>query len=128
MIDDMANPDPPQILADGVEDMQIAYACDTQPGGNPDGSLSEGTDAASRVADEWTYNQAGDVPPANCGVPSAIRVTLLGRSLNPDQSLFGTSGSGSVSNSLKPAVEDGVAGAPDAFRHRTLTTTVYPRN
>jgi prepilin-type N-terminal cleavage/methylation domain-containing protein len=128
MIDDMANPDPPQILADGVEDMQIAYACDTQPGGNPDGSLSEGTDAASRVADEWTYNQAGDVAPPSCGIPSAIRVTLLGRSLNPDQSLFGTSGSGSVSNSLKPAVEDGLAGAPDAFRHRTLTTTVYPRN
>jgi type IV pilus assembly protein PilW len=128
MIDDMANPDPAQILADGVEDMQIAYACDTQPGGNPDGSLSEGTDAASRLADEWTYNEAGDVPPPACGIPSAIRITLLGRSLNPDQSLFGTSGSGSVSNSLKPAVEDGVAGAPDAFRHRTLTTTVYPRN
>jgi prepilin-type N-terminal cleavage/methylation domain-containing protein len=128
MIDDMANPDPPQILADGVEDMQIAYACDTQPGGNPDGSLSEGTDDASRLLDEWTYNQAGDVPPPACGIPSAIRITLLGRSLNPDLSLFGTSGSGSVSNSFKPAVEDGVAGAPDAFRHRTLTTTVYPRN
>ena len=116
------------ILADGVEDMQIAYACDTQPGGNPDGSLSEGTDAASRVADEWTYNQAGDVPPPTCGIPSAIRFTLLGRSLNPDTNLFGTSGSGSVSNSFKAAVEDGVAGAPDDFRHRTLTTTVYPRN
>jgi prepilin-type N-terminal cleavage/methylation domain-containing protein len=128
MIDDMANPDPAQILADGVEDMQIAYACDTQPGGNPDGSLSEGTDAASRLADEWTYNEAGDIPPPACGIPSAIRITLLGRSLNPDQSLFGTSGSGSVSNSAKPPVEDGVAGAPDAFRHRTLTTTVYPRN
>ena len=44
MIDDMANPDPPQILAEGIEDMQIAYACDTQPVGNLDGSLSEGTD------------------------------------------------------------------------------------
>ena len=82
------------MLAEGMEDMQIAYACDTQPGGTPDGSLSEGTDAASRLADEWTYNQTGDVPPANCGVPSAIRITLLGRSLNPDQSLFGTVGLG----------------------------------
>jgi prepilin-type N-terminal cleavage/methylation domain-containing protein len=128
MIDDLANPDPPQMLADGVEDMQIAYACDTLPAGNPDGTLTEGTDAASRLADEWTYNQAGDVPPPTCGVPSAIRLTLLGRSLTVEQNLLGTSGSGSASNSLKAAVEDGVAGAPDAYRHRTLTTTVYPRN
>jgi type II secretory pathway pseudopilin PulG len=128
MIDDMATPDPPQILAEGIEDMQIAYACDTQPVGNLDGGLTEGTTPAARVADEWTYNQAGDVPPPACGVPSAIRITLLGRSLNPETSLVGTSGAGSASNSFKRAVEDGVAGAPDAFRHRTLTTTVYPRN
>ena len=122
-------PRPAQILAEGIEDMQIAYACDTQPGGNPDGSLSEGTDAASRLADEWTYNEAGDVPPAHLRYPQR-HPHHPARPLadRRHRACSAPSGSGSASNSFKPAVEDGVAGAPDAFRHRTLTTTVYPRN
>jgi prepilin-type N-terminal cleavage/methylation domain-containing protein len=128
MVDDSADTGPAQILAEGIEDMQIAYACDLLPLGAPDGTLTEGTTAGTRLNDEWTYNVSGDVPPPTCGVPSAIRVTLLGRSLTPDQNLFGTSGTSSNSNSFKAAVEDGVAGAPDLFRHRTLTTTIYPRN
>jgi hypothetical protein len=57
-----------------------------------------------------------------------VRITLVGRSLTEDIGLFGTSGSGATTGSIKPAVEDGVAGAPDAFRHRTLSTTIFPRN
>jgi hypothetical protein len=128
MLDDFADGAPAQILADGIEDLQIAYACDLQPAGSPDGAFSEGTTPAARLADEWTFNESGDVPPAGCGMPHAIRVTLFGRSINPETSLVGTSGSSSASSSFKIAVEDGVAGAPDSYRHRTLTTTVYPRN
>ncbi len=128
MLDDFADGAPAQILAEGIEDMQIAYACDLQPAGNPDGAFTEGTTPAARLADEWTYNEPGDVPPTTCGMPHAIRVTLFGRSLNAETSLIGTAGVGSASSSFKAAVEDGVAGAFDSFRHRTLTTTVYPRN
>ena len=128
MVDDAADTSPAQVLAEGIEDMQISYACDLQPLGTPDGVLSEGTTAGARQVDEWTYNQAGDVPPPTCGIPTAIRITLQGRSLTEDHSLFGSSGVGTVSGSFKAGIEDGTAAAPDLFRHRTLTTTVYPRN
>jgi hypothetical protein len=128
MVDDMLDVAPAQVLAEGIEDLQVSYACDRLPAAAPDGTLTEGTDAASRLADEWVFNQAGDVVPAGCVTPVAIRITLIGRSLTEDTNLFGTAGSGSVSSSAKPAVEDGVAGAGDNFRHRVLTTTIYPRN
>jgi prepilin-type N-terminal cleavage/methylation domain-containing protein len=112
----------PQILADGIEDLQIAYACDLDPPPTGDGDLTEGTDPASKQADEWTYNTAGDVPPVACNRPQAVRLTIVARSTEPDTTLAG------LPKNAKPAVEDGVAGAPDTFRHRVLTTTVYPRN
>lgn len=116
----------PQVLAEGIEDLQVAYACDLMGAGGPgsaaDGVLSEGPSAA----DEWVFNVAGDVPPVTgCNRPQALRVTLIARSDAEDQTmrehfLAGTN--------RKPAVEDGVAGPPDLFRHRTISTTVYPRN
>ena len=110
-------------MAEGIEDLQIAYACDTDPAPpNTDGALTEGTDAASRKTDEWIYNGAGDVPSSACNRPQAIRMTLLARSHDPDTLLSG------IPTNAKAAVEDGTAGAPDLFRHRALTTTVYPRN
>jgi prepilin-type N-terminal cleavage/methylation domain-containing protein len=112
----------PEVLADGIEDMQIAYACDLAPAGAPDGVLTEGTDAASRLGDEWTYNQAGDVEQAGCIRADGIRITLTARSLTPDNLLT------TVSGNAKPAAEDGAAGAADTFRHRVATVSVYPRN
>jgi prepilin-type N-terminal cleavage/methylation domain-containing protein len=112
----------PQILADGIEDLQIAYACDTDPAPNGDGVFTEGIDAATKKADEWIYNVDGDIPPAACNRPQAIRLTIIARSTEEDTTLAGLAGN------LKPAVEDGVVGAKDNFRHRVLTTTVYPRN
>ena len=110
-------------MAEGIEDLQVAYACDTDPPApNGDGIFSEGTDAASMKTDEWIYNVAGDVPSTACNRPTAIRITLLARSHDPDTLLAG------VATNAKPAVEDGVAGTPDSFRHRALTTTVFPRN
>jgi hypothetical protein len=112
----------PQVLADGIEDLQIAYACDSQPAVTGDGDLSEGTDTATKKADEWTYNVTGDVPVAGCNRPQAVRITIVARSTEADTTLAGLPGN------AKPAVEDGVAGATDTFRHRVMTTTVFPRN
>ena len=112
----------PQILADGIEDLQIAYACDLDPPAPGDGAFGEGTDTATKKADEWTYNVAGDVPPAACNRPQAVRLTIVARSTEADTTLAG------LTTNAKPAVEDGAAGARDTFRHRVLTTTVYPRN
>jgi prepilin-type N-terminal cleavage/methylation domain-containing protein len=128
MVDDFADGAPAQVLAEGIEDMQIAFSCDLQPVGAPDGQLTEGTNTATRLTDEWTYNVAGDAVPASCGMPTAIRITLVGRSLTSETNLMGTGATVTTTSSSKPAVEDGVAGAPDQFRHRVLTTTVFPRN
>lgn len=123
-LDGLAGPTTPQVLADGIEDLQIAYACDLVPAppDGPDGAFSEGTDGASRLADEWTYNVAGDVPPAACVRPQAVRLTVIARTTTGDDNLAG------MAANAKPAVEDGVAGAKDNFRHRVLTTIVSPRN
>jgi hypothetical protein len=43
-------------IADNVFDLQVALGVDA----NNDQIVTEGTDAASRQADEWLYNQAGD--------------------------------------------------------------------
>jgi hypothetical protein len=109
------------VLADGIEDMQIAYACDVA-GGSADGTLTEGTDSASRLTDEWTYNQGGDVEPVGCNRPDAIRITLIARSLTPDTTLA------AVPGNVKPAAEDGVVGEVDQYRHRVATMAIYPRN
>ena len=110
-------------MAEGIEDLQIAYACDTDPPPpNGDGVFSEGTDAASKQIDEWIFNATGDVPTTACNRPQAIRITLLARSHDPDTLLSG------VGTNAKAAVEDGAAGTADTFRHRALTTTVFPRN
>lgn len=112
----------PQTLAEGIEDLQVAYACDRQGaavGTAPDGILAEGPS----TLDEWTYNIAGDVPPVTgCNRPQAIRVTLIARSVATDENLRG------LTTNRKPAVEDGIQGAVDMFRHRTISTTVFPRN
>jgi len=121
-LDGLAGPTTPQVLADGIEDLQIAYACDVTPVDAPDGVLSEGTDAATKAADEWTYNANGDVPPAACVRPQAVRLTIIARTTDSDDNLAG------ATTNAKPAAEDGAAGVKDNFRHRVLSTVVAPRN
>jgi len=123
-LDGLAGPTTPQVLADGIEDLQIAYAWALAPPApaGPDGVFTEGTDVGSRQADEWTYNVAGDVPPAGCVRPQAVRLTIIARTTVGDDNLSG------LAANAKPAAEDGVAGARDNFRHRVLTTIVSPRN
>jgi prepilin-type N-terminal cleavage/methylation domain-containing protein len=106
----------PEVLADGIEDLQVAYACDNNP---DDGELPDGPD---KTLDEWILNTALDVTPANCNRPDAVRITLIARSITADTLLSG------VTTNAKPAIEDGAAGAPDTFRHRQVTTTVFLRN
>lgn len=112
----------PQVLADGIEDLQVAYACDRATGGAADGVIAEGTDTASRIADDWIYNEPGDVEPVNCQRPESVRITLTARTLTPDPSLTDTAGN------VRPAAEDGAAGTADLFRHRSVTATVRLRN
>jgi prepilin-type N-terminal cleavage/methylation domain-containing protein len=106
----------PEVLSDGIEDLQVAYACDNAP---DDGELPDGP---NKLTDEWVLNVAADPIPAACNRPDALRITLVARSITADTLLSG------VAANAKPAIEDGAAGAPDTFRHRVVTTTVFLRN
>ncbi len=112
-----------QVLAEGIEDLQVAFACDGLGAGNTlDGTLVEGA-VGSRSTDEWVYNGPGETPPPGCGRPTAIRITLVVRSTTADDLL-----NDATLGNARPAVENRVAGAVDAFRHRVQETVVFPRN
>lgn len=116
-----------EVVADGIEDMQVAWACDA----NGDGWPQEGATDAARRTDEWSFNVTSDSVPAcqtlNNPV-SSVRITLIGRTVGPIQSRKG----------FRPAAEDHAAGtaAQDlaatgsigTFGRAVLTSIVKPRN
>jgi len=125
----------PQILAEGIEDLQVSLACDTGSLGLYDltglnGQLDEGTDDNSRKLDEWWNNVPSDTLPGIntngfCNLPTAVRLTMVVRTLTPDD-LIDTN----VTANGPIDVEDHrYSPKPtDKYRRRVLTTTVYPRN
>ena len=103
-------PESSEILAEGVEDIQIAIGVDL----DGDSAILDLGD----TTDEWFYNALGDPapPPITGGQWRALRVTVTARDVL---------GRG---NSARPAAEDRAAGATDNFRRRTLRTQIEIRN
>ncbi len=124
-----------QVLAEGIEDLQVSFACDTgtltvHNLAQLNGQLDEGTDDTAKQNDEWWNNVPSDNLPAintagYCNLPTAVRLTLVVRTLTPDD-LINTTSNGPMN------VEDHRYPSPpspaDQYRRRVLTTTVYPRN
>ena len=146
-----------EVVASGIEDLQIAWACDfnagapadpTAVGSGPDGDLTEATGTVTpptdRTKDEWANNVAGDAipscqypkPPAlsctlnvDCKIApiAAVRITLVGRT--PGVEAGETGG-------RRPAAEDRAVGALDtttngglgSYGRATLTAVVKTRN
>ena len=125
-----------QVLAEGIEDLQVSFACDTGAIANRNltqvnGVLDEGNDDTTKKSDEWWNNvPADDLPTINtdgfCNLPTAVRLTLVVRTLTPDDLIdTGVTANGPMD------VEDHRYASPrptDKYRRRVLTTTVYPRN
>ena len=128
-----------QVLAEGIEDLQVSFACDTgtltvRNLAQLNGQLDEGTDDTAKQNDEWWNNVPSDnLPPINtagyCNLPTAVRLTLVVRTLTEDDLIDTT-----VTNNGPMNVEDHRYSSPrpanqkDKYRRRVLTTTVYPRN
>ncbi|HEX7598574.1 MAG TPA: PilW family protein, partial [Polyangia bacterium] len=117
-------PTGPQVLAEGIEDLQVAFACDV----NSDGVLTE--NFASRAQNEWNLDDPNNpndplslTNASKCNQPSAIRITLVARSLTEDNGI-----DAALTQNRRPQVENHPAGAVDQFRRRVMTTTMYPRN
>ena len=120
----------PQALAEGIEDLQVAFACDL----DANGSLSEGQGSAG-ASDEWILNNPGDVIAMNrgakCNQPSAVRLTLVARSLTEDNGIdakLNLNGPPSIENHVHVCCSQSDTTCCDQYRRRVLTTTVYPRN
>jgi prepilin-type N-terminal cleavage/methylation domain-containing protein len=111
---DGVGPADPEPLAEGIEDLQIAYGVDV----DEDGVLREdGT-----TTDEWFYNVDGDAapPPLATAPPRALRVTVIARTL------FETS---KLPVSARPAAEDRLGAEDrDPFRRRSFAVTMEVRN
>jgi prepilin-type N-terminal cleavage/methylation domain-containing protein len=111
--DGEGGPLPPEPLAEGIEDLQVAVGIDT----NGDGLVQDqGTDE-----DEWHYNVALDSPPEAITTRRwrALRLTVVGRSLREDVG---------AELSFRPAAENREAGNLDGFRRRVASTVVELRN
>jgi prepilin-type N-terminal cleavage/methylation domain-containing protein len=119
----------PQVLAEGIEDLQVAFACDL----DANGSLTEGS--PSKAADEWTLNDPNDVIALNrgakCNQPSAVRLTLVARSLTEDNGIdakLNVNGRPAIENHLNACCSTSNTTCCDQYRRRVMSTTVYPRN
>jgi type II secretory pathway pseudopilin PulG len=131
----------PQVLAEGIEDLQVAFACDLDANGRLIATNDQNTDEWKLDPNDTTIMLTRG---AKCNQPSAIRLTLLARSLTEDNGI-----NASLTDNGRPAVENHAAHAQnpypactddlndpnwnssnfqDQFRRRVLTTTVYPRN
>ena len=117
-----------EVIAENIEDLQIAYACDI----NSDGVYEEGTTTTEMQSDEWAYNVAGDTIPdcdGNNASIELVRVTLIARSASADSR---------HSIGARPGAEDRAAGtsADDiitssdtgTYYRRLITINVNPSN
>jgi hypothetical protein len=124
-----------QILAEGIEDLQLSFACDTGSLGvvdltRPNGTLDEGRTDAEKQTDEWRNNTPGDTFPGLgtagfCNLPQVIRITLVARSVVADDLIDAVMTSNTPIN-----IEDHhyTSPAQDQFRRRVMSTSLFPRN
>ena len=112
-----------QPLAEGVEDLQVAYGFDN----DGDGVVTEL--GASAGDDEWLYNVAGETGPTVVPTVGAWSIANL-RSVRVTLVVKGTSVEGGQQNlPVRPAAEDHAAGTtPDGFIRRVLRTEIAVRN
>jgi hypothetical protein len=130
MMTDLSAGDSTQVLAEGIEDMQIAYGCDLNGNGRIEDNINRATGATpDRANDEWFLNTTATETSItvgnNCNQPDAIRITIMARSTTTDTALS------TLTGNAKPVAEDQVdmtAPAADQFRHRMISTTVFLRN
>jgi type II secretory pathway component PulJ len=110
----------PQLVATGIEDLQIVPACDV----NGDGSVGlEGANASARQTDEWFNHVAGEavtIASTGCYTYPQVRISMIARTGSEDPSF---------APQPRPALENRAqAGASDRFRRRILSAVVAPPN
>lgn len=109
---------PEQVVAENVEDLQVALGVDGLLNGVPDGIIQESGQAAND--DEWIFNVSGETLPVP--LPPGARLSLLRISV-----AVRTAQQQDTQGPGRPALENRPAGPPDNYRWRTLTALVSLR-
>ncbi len=130
----------PQVVADGIEDFQVAYACDGA-GSTTTGEVVEASTnvlKANRTVDDYYVNIEGDVAGASPGVGNPrcydqatggprialVRFTITART----RGQTGGNLPGRPRAEDRPGVDITDGGVSDGYRRRTQTTEVSLRN
>jgi|GEM_PF-2319949 type II secretory pathway pseudopilin PulG len=110
-----------EVIATGVEDLQLAWACDA----NGDGLTNEGKNATERTSDEWAGNVVGDtVPVCNARSVSEVRISLSVRTSTADEKFRQRATS---AKNYRPALEDRAAGTAEEDLERSGGIGTYVR-
>jgi prepilin-type N-terminal cleavage/methylation domain-containing protein len=108
----------PEVVAEGVEDFQIAYGFDGINGQSQDGQITE--IGASGDDDEWVYNIQGDSWPLDSSGLRMVRVSILLRTLQSDPHFRGN---------RVGVLEDHLSGSTEnRYRRRLIQFTETVRN
>lgn len=131
-------PSPCTAVADGIEDLQVAYGCDgcnmAVNSGAPNGIIDDqGTvDNVFNDAD-WISNIAWNTDPLTPSKIRLVKVGLVARQTLQDQGTgetikSGQMSPGSVNVSMNNDHVIAIAGTETGFRRRTLVRTIQTRN
>jgi len=103
-----------QVVATGIEDLQIVPTCDVDQN-----SIIGVEGSPNRTTDEWFNNASGDTVTADCLTYPLVRVSMIARTSSPDTSFVGPG---------RPALENHTAGAADSYHRRMLSANVRAPN
>jgi type IV pilus assembly protein PilW len=116
-------------IADGIEDLQLAYACDGCKGATPDGQIDDQNGSNTFDTADFVSNSSWTSSPMTPDSFRLVRVTLVARQNNVDKDWTGTSASNFVAEDHNPASDTGYsASSYQQYRRRLFTRTVQVRN
>jgi type IV pilus assembly protein PilW len=128
-----------QVIAEGIEDLQLAYACDGCVGGInsgiADGTIDNQAGASGFDEADFVTNNAWATPPMTPDKIRLVQVSLVARQLRPEMGLseaqvkpVNTPGPIVVSDHNPSADPGYVASDYQQWRRRVLVRTVQTRN
>jgi hypothetical protein len=110
-----------EVIAEGIEDMQLTYGCDA----DGDGVIGEGLTDAAKLTDEWGFNVSGELdanrPACATGI-QAVRVSMVARTSAPDAAFTGAATSRTTEDHVVTYSE-----AEQHYRRRAMRAQVSLR-
>lgn len=129
-----------QAVAEGIEDLQLAYACDgcvsTQNGGVPDGIIDDQDGVATTWTEaDWVTNNTWGAPPMTADKIRQVQITLVAVQIGAEQGL-GEGSQAGVNTPTAVLASDHLPSNDVGFnlatyqqsRRRVLIRTVETRN